>query len=520
VLQRATYNLLLRSEDFTTTWSTINTSVTSNTIVAPDGALTGDKLVENTATASHSTAQFVAVTSGTTYTFSCFVKRAERSWVVLRLLGAFADTTAYFDLSTGVVGFTSGGTASITNAGNGWYRCIFTLAASSTANGECRVGIASANATQAYTGDGTSGIFIWGAQLEAASTAGPYYATTTAANGAPRFTYNPATLAADGLLIEEQRTNLLLRSAELATSPWFNANLTSIANNTNEVIAPDGTNSATKIVATGSSSSVGQGATLTAVVHTGSIWLRCSSGTVSAQLVVYLAASPFTNIGTANVTITTSWQRFTVTTSAATAAAYNLQVNNIGAGTVYAWGAQLEAGAFPTSYIATVASQATRAADSASMTGTNFSSWYNASEGTIYVDAQTNITYAGTNQFPYKLQIDDGTANNRIISLARVLSSYTDQTYAIQVGGVNQAVFDTNTNNGNSKAAIAYKINDFAFAVAGTLQNTDTSGSVPTVNRMLLGNQSGSGNWLNGTIRKIAFYPQRVTNAQLQALTR
>jgi hypothetical protein len=56
---------------------------------------------------------------------------------------------------------------------------------------------------------------------------------------------------------------------------------------------------------------------------------------------------------------------------------------------IYAWGAQVEAGAFATSYIPTVASQVTRSADSAVMTGTNFSSWYNASEGTFYCEAAT-----------------------------------------------------------------------------------------------------------------------------------
>jgi hypothetical protein len=237
---------------------------------------------------------------------------------------------------------------------------------------------------------------------------------------------------------------------------------------------------------------------------------------VSAQLIVYLAASPFTSIGTANVTITTSWQRFTVTTSAATAATYNLQVNNIGAGTVYAWGAQLEAGAFPTSYIPTVASQATRAADAASMTGTNFSSWWRQDEGTFY--AETNAAFAGS---------------FRNILEGAVASDYRDFSMSLdgrRVAFTNRQVSTSNDVLSPTDSLTAGAFSKFAGSFSASATDLSYNGLLATqkgnaalragpVDRLWIGSRLGSAIFLNGTIARIAFYPRRLTNAELQGIT-
>ena len=139
----------------------------------------------------------------------------------------------------------------------------------------------------------------------------------------------------------------------LFRSPWFNAGLTSITNNTTDVTDPLGTNTATKIVSAGSPS-VAQGFTLTPLVYTFSIYLRTLSGTVSTRILTYLGVSPYTAIGSNTVNVTNTWQRFTFTTSAPpSATTYYFQIDNFGANTIYAWGPQGEIGSVVNTYIPT-----------------------------------------------------------------------------------------------------------------------------------------------------------------------
>jgi hypothetical protein len=156
-------NLLQRSEEFDNAyWTKTNATVTANTVVAPDGTLNGDQLVEDTDTSVHQVGVSSNVGSAGAHTFSIYAKSAGRSFAVLRL----ESVSTYFNLSNGTVGTTGAGhTAQITNVGNGWYRCSVTKTLSA-ATSSCAVRSATANGTDSYTGDGYSGIYIWGAQLE------------------------------------------------------------------------------------------------------------------------------------------------------------------------------------------------------------------------------------------------------------------------------------------------------------------------------------------------------------------
>ena len=148
--------------------------------------------------------------------------------------------------------------------------------------------------------------------------------------------------------------NLLVYSQALATSaPWYNAGLTSIANNTTDVTDPLGGNTATKIVGL-SNPSVVQYINLNPFVYTFSIYLRTLSGSVSTRITTFLGVSPYTAIGTSTVTVTSSWQRFTFTTTAPPSyAGYAFSIDSFGANTIYAWGAQQEIGSVTNTYIPT-----------------------------------------------------------------------------------------------------------------------------------------------------------------------
>jgi hypothetical protein len=369
----------------------------------------------------------------------------------------------------------------------------------------------------------------------------------TAAIDAPRFDYNPTTLAPLGLLIEEQRVNLVTYSEQFDNAVWTKIR-SSITSNT--VVAPDGTLTGDALITDTTVTDTHRIELLSVAFTSGTTYTLTlfakAQSSLNLQLVFLTAAfgtslraafnlqtgqtlvssssitAKTTNVGngwfrceataTATATATSGFHISLINTFAANAAATSFTGD--GTSGIYIWGAQLEAGAFATSYIPTVASQVTRAADVAVMTGTNFSSWYNATEGTLYGQAD----WMGLSTNDYFFAINNGTSSN----LIAIGVSNTPLTRFIVIdGGVTQASVNGPTPVANVafKIAGAYQANSFAAATNGTLGTVDTSGTVPSVNQVSLTSSIGSANLFNGHIRQIAYYPRRLANAELQGIT-
>ena len=426
------------------------------------------KLVETAATGTHFVFQNnVALLAGTTYTLSCYLKAGERNWAIVSTYGSAVwgsnDGGVFINLSTGALGNTFGtaGAVSVTNVGNGWYRVTTTRTAQSAGTQGMLVAVAQANGSSvpSYTGDGTSGIYIFGAQLSDSASVDPYVyqpvaAPTSTAYYGPRFDYDPVTLAPKGLLIEEQRSNLLLNSATLST----------------------------------------QVVTVAATAHTLSFY---GTGTI-----VLSGASTGTVVGTG------AYPARTTLTFTPTVGVLTLTVT--GSVTM----AQLEAGAFATSYIPTVASQVTRAADSASMIGNNFARWFNQTEGTVYTQADVSVPSA-VNAAVFSL----GSTTSDIMRIFR----QTDAQPVAQVitGGAAQATMGLGaswTTTAAQKIAFAYATNNFSATTNGGTTITDTSGTVPVVSQAVLGNAAGIGA-LNGHLTRIAFYSRVLSGAEQKGIT-
>lgn len=180
---QATNLLTYSSAVSNSAWAKAEVSVVGGATVSPDGTTSADKIVESNATSVHVLVRYLnSVQDNTTYCFSCFVKPAGRETVYLRALkkdGA-AFVGAKFDLQTGTVVSQVGSAVSpsIQYAGNGFWRCSICVDFSSGATTPAIY--VYSGGIESYQGDGTSGIYIWGAQLEAGSTATSYIPTTTA----------------------------------------------------------------------------------------------------------------------------------------------------------------------------------------------------------------------------------------------------------------------------------------------------------------------------------------------------
>jgi len=569
---KAEENLLLRSQEFETTWAQLRTTRSANTSAAPDGTTTADTITEDTGTGEHIILQTVSATGQVT--FSVFAKAGTGSrFLVLSVSRAGSHYgAATFDLSTQsvtqtlIAGYSGGVTTAVSAATQGFHR--YSITVTTDTMDSVRVGLASTSTYSnfsrgfdSYTGNGTSSLILWGAQLEQRSAVTAYTPTTTqpitnyvpvlqtAAAGVARFDHNPVTGESLGLLIEEQRTNLFTYSEQIDDAAWAKSN-SSVTTNT--IVAPDGALTGDKLVENTATAvhAVGQNQTAAAsTAYTLSFFAKKAERTFAQATIgggfngVTINATFNLNTGVASVisgTATAScvaigndWYRCTVTgtsgaspTSAAFRAGIALDASTIsytgttGSG-IYIWGAQLEAGAFPTSYIPTVASQVTRSADSASMTGANFSSWYRADEGSFYAEfgpygARASQTASGNFGV---FGASSGTFNNGHNIFA---GSGFAPVYSVRANSVDSCYLSSGLLNANStnKVAAAYKTNDFARSLGGASPATDTTGILPQgATQANIGALASSVGPLNGTIKKIAYYPIRLTNSQLQALT-
>lgn len=507
-LVRVPFNMLTYSEQFdNAAWTKARCSVSANAVTAPDGASTADKLVEDSSTNTHFVEQTAATTSGTAYTFSVYVKAGGRSRLTISYyIGAsFANV---FDLSLGSV-VSGTGTGTITALGNGWYRCASTATATATATGFFDYFLNNGTSTN-YTGDGTSGIYIWGAHLNPGTVADDYYPTTTAANGAPAIDYDPVTLACRGLSIWEARTNLVIRSDDLTNAYWSNLINVSV---TPGVADPDGGTTAFTLTATATSMVFGKPETATAgVVYTTSMWIRRRTGTG----VVSLYAGDNTPIAITG-SVTSTWQRLSVTGTATGSTTCRCYVALGTSGdAVDVCRMQLEAGSSASPYIPTTTAQVTRAADVAVISGANFTNFYNQSEGSFVVEYMLANPLATNN-----ISVSNGTNNERID--IRLSASGTGIAFLLcSDGGVSQAAISSGVTvvaNTTTKLAGGYKLNDMAVSVNGQAVVTDASATMPTPDRLLFGSADGGLFSLSGWIRSITYYPTRLPNATLVTLS-
>ena len=557
----AEQNLLTYSQAFApgaTSWTAYGggtVTVTDNVTTAPDGTTTASSLIGGATSGTYKaivSSNSFSASSATTA--SIYVKANGYNYLVF--VAANGNGRAVIDFATPANNVVYAGSFTITSTpvGSGWYRVTVSFTSGSAAAVWFGSIPTIADPAIAFTSNGTSGIYIWGAQLEQRSAVTAYTATTTTAitnyisvlqTGAinqARFDHDPVLGTSLGLLIEQQSTNLLTYSADLTNSSgWTNTAIT-VTGNTN--IAPDGTQTACKLIPTTANTNHGNNTVQTLTVSTvyavsfyakssgynyiavnqsgaGAYGANFNLSNGTASLGTSATSASMTSVGNGwykcQVVFTAAYAqlRFYVNT---TSGFFGDSYAGDGFSGIYIWGAQLEALAFPTSYIPTVASQVTRSADSASMTGTNFSSWYSTGQGSLIGIGQKIAAGANARIMCFS----DGTANNEIGLIYQ--SAVPAPTIRIVNNGTVYSTYSTTTGiTTRTLLGMSYKTNngiiDGNGLAVGTLSTVVPPTSITTayIGAGALGISSSEA-W-NGWISKIAYYPIAVSSANLIALT-
>ena len=327
----------------------------------------------------------------------------------------------------------------------------------------------------------------------------------------PRLDYTNSTCPS--ILVEPQRTNLSTYSDNFTDASWVKLG-TSLTVTANTTISPDGTQNADTLNVSNNDNTLYKviSGTFVGNVYNFTIYAK-GSGTFSMN--IRLNSSTTT---TETKTLSNQWQRFNVTvTNAVPITTIETYIVLNTSSTYNIWGAQLEAGAYATSYIPTVASAVTRNADVISKTG--ISSLIGQTEGTLFYDG-----FYGNelNEVYLFLQKEISTGVDDSIYIQQTAARIALNVYF----GATQQVFIADgafTVGQRIKIAASYKNNDFVLYVNGVQIGADNSGSVPTCGALQFASYRGTPTTSNFIANKgckiSALWKTRLSNAELIELT-
>ena len=577
---KAGENLRKYSEDFTNAyWVPNGAGFTANQTAAPTGETTADKCTITASSGYHDAYTNQEHTNaGEYHTHSVYVKQGTGipSVYIYTNVGS-GGSIAKFNITNGTYignasgnGYNAFASHSVQDVGGGWYRISATYLETSSTYRPFTLGFSdtTADTVTVITGNGTDHFFVWGSQVERSNgpteyvktTASPKYTSVPklleAPVNAPRFDHDPYTGESKGFLIESARTNLLTESI-VKSSYWYTpASLF----DENSGVAPDGTLTATTVYSNGASNVHKVVPANAGQYYTVSVYAKKSDAGADTTMGVYLYASGTTNdfiqhttfnlvtgqIANANVgsqstngafsriyPVGNGWYRLSVTGVMPAGIS-----QNISSGIMYTpsqpnaafllWGAQLENSEFHTSYIPTSGSTVSRTQDNAKIENIGTSSWYSKGKGSTYVEAAAG-GYTTSQGFMSLYQTGYGndwhgyyanspsTSNNA----AYTVNGYNVR-YGTSVGGGNStAVGNSSYPVGQFvKGAQAWDSEGMSYAFDGLSTSATGDRYVTEHNTLNFSQLYEAGFHAQFVhIKKFAFYPEKMTEAQVAALT-
>ena len=544
VIKTAGVNLILYSEEFTNNyWTKYDCTLTEN-FSAPDGTNSATKVTRDST--SYGTLfvykpSGISVVTGETYTISWFIKAGTYTGTIGLDLDSsgtggypIPNSEVFFNISNGTYD-SGGGTYTITEYSDGWYR--YSVTGTATSNGSIEYSIFSNGANAVAIGEY---FYIWGAQIEKSSTPSPYAKTTGTASGAPRFDHDPVTGESLGLLIEESRTNLITHSSSfsgITTGTWGSGGtlptgwvIDQAQQGTNLDIVDYGTENGLDYIdlrfygnptypnrwLVRPGSSVGL---TTNVSYHSSCYAKLISGSTSGLSFQFsVRGGPS---GAALSGIDSTLKRYDGNWTATTTGTYYPRLDvglNASSGsydvTVRFAAPQAEQGAFLTSYIPTSGSTVTRSVDSALLDTSN---WWDYTKGTAYAEYRGGLE---SNQSGYGRVWSPFTVATFIAGQA---SHVYNNRHTVWFGGTAIQLVGQEHLSSFAKNAITYSNNGTNCDIVNASYPSSTTGTTNSCTDSdfhgIGRNVSATTNILNGHIKRMTYWEQVLNPSTLQSLT-
>lgn len=529
-------NKLLRSQDFSATWTAAAVNQTPNAALSPDGLTNATKVNENATFNVHYYQQSLTnLTPALLYqTLSVYAKAAERNWIALRFVAGGVDHYRTFDVLNGTVGATVAGTyaSGIEEVPDypGWYRCWITVEPTATTSGSVRIHVSDTDSINSYVGVASTGVYLFGAQVNASHELHPYVSTTTVGASLVRLMHEPGTGTRVGLSAATGRTAYVRFNRDMANATRWTATNATV---TRDYTGLDGlANKASRVVANADNATVMQtlaGLTtsnrrmtscfIRRLSGTGTISITQDNGATWVDVTSLIPSDKFAKVYIISAVGMTNAVVGVRLGTSGDSVAIDFWMHT-GLSSITPEDSNSEA------YVYVDADTQSSGSMLPIISGAAFSSFWNTLEGTVDLNFRAGSAFVsnGSNDV-FDAYASSGFSIN--VRGGPVSSSSTGNVaVSVLFGGPPVAEFvdpANSTSRGDLRNFTFAYATDNCIGFSRLLQGSlpDTSCAIPVVTKMsLLGKADGTTGTVNGYMRRFRYWSKRLTNEEVKNISK